>query len=217
MALQIEQFLVGGFDKNFSYVLYCDVTKEACIIDPSGNFALIEQRIVELEVDVVAILLTHTHADHVDALGVAQARFLVPVFVHEKGVTAVSADMIQPVVDGNEIELGDDVIAVVHTPGHSEDSVGYVCTSATNQLWLIAGDTVFIDGCGRTDDAGVRDLYNSIQFIKELPPETLIWPGHNYGPVPVDTLANQLLTNRFLRATNFTDFCIERLGYTINT
>jgi len=217
MALRVEQILVGGFDQNFSYIVYCDVTKQTFVVDPSGAFELVLQVIADLQVEVVAILLTHTHQDHMDALAVAQEQFLVPVFVHEQGVAAVPAQSMEPLIDGNELELGQEKITVVHTPGHSPDAICLFFTSADNQPILIAGDTLFIDGCGRTNEAEVSALYNSIQFIKSLPPETLILPGHNYGPVAADTLSSQLLTNRFLQASSFADFCVERLGYTVNT
>jgi glyoxylase-like metal-dependent hydrolase (beta-lactamase superfamily II) len=82
---------------------------------------------------------------------------------------------------------------------------------------LISGDTLFVDGCGRTDDYMVRDLYVSLQLLKRLPPETMILPGHNYGSVTTDTLSSQLLSNRFLLPTTFAAFCRERLGYTMGT
>jgi len=217
MALQIAQTLVEGFDENISYLIYCDVSKEAIIIDPSGTFALVEEKITQLQLQVVAVLLTHTHADHVDALNTALGIFPVPVFVHEKGVSLITAEQIQPIVDGNEIELGEGIISLFYTPGHSEDSICALFASVGDQPILITGDTLFIDGCGRTTDGEAFDLYNSLQFIKSLPGETVIYPGHNYGPVVVDTLSSQLLTNRFLQAQTFSDFCLERLGYTINT
>jgi glyoxylase-like metal-dependent hydrolase (beta-lactamase superfamily II) len=217
MALQVEQIFVSGFDENFSYVVYSVDTQEAFIVDPSGNFELVLERIAALQLNVAGILLTHTHADHMDALNSAIKQFPVPIFVHDAGISVVGAEGVQSMIDADEIELGNDLITVVHTPGHSEDSVCFLFTIGDEQPVLISGDTLFIDGCGKTDDQMVFDLYNSIQFLKRLPPETVVLPGHNYGPVATDTLTNQLLTNRFLHPNNFDTFCIERLGYAVDT
>jgi glyoxylase-like metal-dependent hydrolase (beta-lactamase superfamily II) len=129
----------------------------------------------------------------------------------------VLVDAAQLITGGIEIELGNQVITVLHTPGHSEDSVCFSFTAVDNQPVLISGDTLFIDGCGRTNDHMITDLYDSIQSLKQLPSETVVLPGHNYGPVPSDTLAHQLRSNRFLLPVTFAGFCAERLGYTVDT
>lgn len=215
MALQVQQILVGGFDDNFSYIIYSDGTHEACIVDPSGNFDLVLKKVTELQMDVVGILITHTHHDHIDALASAVEQCKAPVFVHEAGVARVRFGTVQPVSHGTEIELDNQIITVLHTPGHSEDSVCFSFSSIGQQPVLISGDTLFIDGCGRTNDRMIADLYESIQLIKRLPAETLVLPGHNYGSVVADTLSNQLHSNRFLLPESFAAFCVERLGYTI--
>lgn len=217
MALHVTQVSVVGLDNNFSYIVHCDSTKEALLVDPSGDFARVAEQVQQLQVTVVGILITHTHRDHIDALTAALELFPAAVFVHETGVESIVAQAVQPLVDGNEIELGDSVITVLHTPGHSPDAVCYFFATTTGQPVLISGDTLFIDGCGRTNDQMVGALYDSLQLLKTLPSDTVVFPGHDYGPVPADTLANQLLTNRFLQATTLPDFCMERLGYTVDT
>jgi glyoxylase-like metal-dependent hydrolase (beta-lactamase superfamily II) len=217
MALHIEQILVGGFDENFSYIIHCDDAHQALVVDPSGDFSLLQGHISRLQLEVVGILLTHTHRDHIDALAQAVEEFQAPVFVHEAGATTVPAGDVQIVSDGAEIELGEHLVQVLHTPGHSPDSICFWCPTAVKQPQLISGDTLFIDGCGRTNDDMVAQLYRSLQSLKRLPGETLVLPGHNYGPVAADTLSQQLQSNRFLVAETFPAFCVERLGYTIDT
>jgi glyoxylase-like metal-dependent hydrolase (beta-lactamase superfamily II) len=79
----------------------------------------------------------------------------------------------------------------------------------------LAGDTLFIDGCGRCDlpDSDVNAMYESIHGrLMNLPDETIIYPGHNYGPKPSDTLENQKRTNRFMVAGSKEAFVRERMG-----
>ena len=80
---------------------------------------------------------------------------------------------------------------------------------------LIAGDTLFIDGCGRCDLPGgdAKVMYNSLyNILLKLPDETIIYPGHNYGPVPSDTLRHQKQTNPYLQAGSLSEFLGERMG-----
>jgi glyoxylase-like metal-dependent hydrolase (beta-lactamase superfamily II) len=112
--------------------------------------------------------------------------------------------------DGDQLELGALHFNVLHTPGHSPGGQCFLCENH-----LIAGDTLFIDGCGRCDLTGsdVEAMYHSIHGkLMALPDDTIIYPGHNYGPTPTDTLGNQKRTNRFLRATGKDDFIRERMG-----
>ena len=83
-----------------------------------------------------------------------------------------------------------------------------------NAPYLITGDTLFVNGCGRADikGANVNDLYQSLQKIKMLPKDTQIFPGHDYGDVKTDVLQSQLENNRFLKVSNRESFEKLRMG-----
>jgi hydroxyacylglutathione hydrolase len=111
---------------------------------------------------------------------------------------------------GATIPFSGHSIAVLHTPGHSP---GGVCYRLGKQL--ITGDTVFVDGCGRADlpHSDVEQLYMSLfETLWPLPDDTVIYPGHDYGPTPTDTWGNQKKTNRFLQSETREVFLRKRKG-----
>ena len=108
------------------------------------------------------------------------------------------------------MELGELTFDVFHTPGHSP---GGVCFKYGDDM--IVGDTLFVDGCGRCDlpQSDVNAMYDSIHgVLMKLPDSTVIYPGHNYGPTPTDTIGNQKKTNRFMLAATREAFIKERMG-----
>lgn len=215
MALSVTQIRVGGFDENLAYVVANLATAEALIVDPSGDFPKLQAELERQDLSVVGILLTHTHPDHQDALTTALAAYPVPVFVHETGVGRVRAGAVSPVRDGDVIELGGEPITVVFTPGHNPDSVCYSFAGLRGVPQLITGDTLFVRGCGRTTEEGVRELYDSLQRLQALPPETVVYPGHDYGPTLTSTIGRECTENKYLLAEDFPTFAQRRLGYTV--
>ena len=99
---------------------------------------------------------------------------------------------------------------ILHTPGHTP---GCQCFLAQGQL--ISGDTLFIDGVGRCDLPGgdPKVMYASLSnILMKLPDETIVYPGHNYGPTPTDTIGRQKQTNPYLQCSNLNEFLVERMG-----
>jgi len=92
----------------------------------------------------------------------------------------------------------------LHTPGHTTDSM---CILVDDKA-LLTGDTLFIGNCGRTDLVGGSDsdMYASLQRLKSMGRDILIYPGHHYGEKPWDTLENQMKNNLALRARTFQEF-----------
>lgn len=216
MALSVLQVAVGGFDDNFSYLILDDVTKQAFVVDPSGSYDMLREQIIESGAQIAGILLTHTHQDHQDALPETLVDFDVPVYVEESGAARVLVTAeISVLHDGDTLSLGESTFLVMATPGHISDAVCFYIekeVSESGAPLLITGDTLFVEGCGRTNRDDVEVLYHSLQRIAELPDETMIYPGHDYGPTPTSTLAHEKTHNRFYQARDLMAFIKERLG-----
>ena len=204
---------------NYCYLVGSRRAGEAFLVDPAWEpQGLVD--IVEAEgLKLAGILATHYHPDHVggnifglDVRGVAEIleRTSVPVHLHRSEVegfckvTGVPSASVVAHDDGDELEVGDVRIRFIHTPGHTP---GGMCLLVADRL--LSGDTLFIQGCGRVDLPGgnSRQLYESLtQVLAKLPPETRIFPGHNYGGTPVSTMGEELETNRFLQASSFEEW-----------
>jgi glyoxylase-like metal-dependent hydrolase (beta-lactamase superfamily II) len=133
---------------------------------------------------IVAIVNTHRHADHI--AGSAQLKRLTGarIYMHPLDADACPETDVH-LSDGDTLEVGRIVFQVVHTPGHTP---GGICLSAEGQLFT--GDTLFVGDSGRTDlPGGDRPtLAASIRRLMTLPENTVVWPGHDYGPTPSSTL-----------------------------
>jgi sulfur dioxygenase len=175
----------------FTYLLADPVTREALLIDPVveevGTYVALLR---ELDLTLVYTLETHVHADHVTAGSVLRERL--------GSKTVVQADAGAPCADvrvrqGDRIRLGSVDLEVRQTPGHTDGCVAYVGADR-----VFTGDALLIGGCGRTDfqqgDAGT--LYDSLhREIFTLPPDTLVYPGHDYKGRTVSTVKEELANN----------------------
>jgi glyoxylase-like metal-dependent hydrolase (beta-lactamase superfamily II) len=174
-----------------TYVLADADSSQAIIIDP------VAERL-ERDLGVLAqhglslrwILETHVHADHVTSASALAQRTGAEVAVPLECGVQVDARLLQ---DGDVVAFGSQSLAVIHTPGHTAGSSCYLWSTAT-ALHLFTGDTLLIEGCGRTDfqsgDAGT--LYDSIVgklFV--LPAATIVWPGHDYKGRTHSTIARE--------------------------
>lgn len=216
MSLNVAQISVGGYDKNFSYVIYDEETQNAAIVDPSGYLEKVMQLVEDKGLDLTGVLLTHTHHDHFDKLDELLQHYSIPVYLHKAGLNKVfSPSAIYPVRDRETLLIGSSQITVLHTPGHSEDSICLVIdkNNAADEIpKVITGDTLFVGGCGRVGKDDVQYLYNSLIRLKGLPAETIIYPGHDYGESKNATLAEEKLNNKYLVAKDFETFKKLRLG-----
>ncbi len=171
----------------YTYIVADPATREAAIIDSVKSQVERDIQVMEeMGVKPRYALETHVHADHVTGAGELRERLGVKVGVHKDG-GAECADL--QLDDGDEIRLGDSVIRVLHTPGHTNGDVSYLIDGA-----VFTGDALLIRGCGRTDfqqgDAG--RLYDSITGkLFTLPDETLVYPGHDYRGLTVSTIGEE--------------------------
>ncbi|MBN2076503.1 MAG: MBL fold metallo-hydrolase [Dehalococcoidales bacterium] len=175
--IQIEKLSLGPFGTN-TYIITCLKTKASAVIDAPGD----AEKVIEAvkDTNVKYILMTHNHMDHTDAMAELRSALGVPIAAHEAdaGRMPVKPDMF--LNDGDILSVGNLEIRVIHTPGHT---LGGICFYTGN--YLLAGDTIFKDGPGRTNSpAALRQVIESITGkIFTLPDDTQIFPGHGDSAV----------------------------------
>lgn len=219
MSLQITQYRVGGFDDNCSYLVRDITQKTAAVVDPTGDMRTLFADLEAAELSVTAIWLTHSHFDHYDRAEAITERYgAVPIYVHEAGMKTVAEAVpnpVKPLTDDDALPVDADgpAVRVLHTPGHSADGVCFFYPATDDAApQLISGDTLFVRGCGRTTPDAARTLYETLQRLKQLPGETVVYPGHDYGPTATSTLEEECNHNRFLRASDYESFYAERFS-----
>ncbi len=204
---------------NFMYVLGDPDSREAMIVDPAWDVANLLDLATEDDYRVTGALVTHYHPDHVggdlfgfQVQGLAELleHTAVPIYVnkHEaagiKVVTGVGDGDLRKVDDGDTVMLGGREVRFLHTPGHTP---GSQCFLVGNRL--VAGDTLFVQGCGRVDlPGGDPDaMYHTLTGkLAKLPRETVLYPGHHYGPSPTSTIGEELQQNHYLRVRSLEEW-----------
>lgn len=194
----IHQMELGPM-QNYTYFVGDSLTKEVAVIDPGWEADSIIRQAESRGLKIVAVLLTHGHPDHVDALGDLIAAYNVPTYIssEEAGYFRPDVKELKNIEDGDKIKIGEVRIGCIHTPGHTP---GGMCFLVEGNLFT--GDTLFLDGCGRVDLPGgdADALMDSIQNrIMKLPDETVIYPGHRYHPLTSETIGNQKKTNPYMQ------------------
>ena len=191
------QLSVGGFDHNFSYAVG---DGETALIDPTGAWQVISDALSENGMSTVRyILLTHGHCDHMEELETSKRTFPEAEVCGHPGNRAVSRKL----ADGETLPLGTSSIEVLFTPGHSADSVCYLCDNSA----LFTGDTLFVDCVGFARKP--ESLYSSLRRISKLPGNVTVYPGHDYGRVPFRTLAEEKRENPYLGLPTLEEFKIQ--------
>jgi hydroxyacylglutathione hydrolase len=210
-SLFVQQMKLGSMD-NFIYIIADKITKEAAILDPSWDIPAIINKVDELDFKITAILISHDHPDHTNGVEELLKSFDVPIYIsaYEPMLFFPELSNIIKTKDNDIINVGSLEIKCIHTPGHTP---GCQCFFIDSNLFT--GDTLFVNACGRCDLPGSSPdkMYDSIQKIKELPDETIIYPGHNYAVKKWDTLANQKLTNIYMKSESKTEFLKNRMGF----
>ena len=185
--------------KSFASNTYLLVSgNSAIVVDPSVSVNAIEKELQNQNASLIGVILTHGHFDHIISIDTIRERFNVPVYVHEKDACMLTdgklngfyiffnrdcvhnpADIL--FADGDEISIGNEIIKVLHTPGHSLGSSCFIFNNEENKTSIITGDTLFANGVGRTDLHGgnLRELINSIKKISTYDKASQIYPGHD--------------------------------------
>ena len=197
----------GGYDDNFQYLLTCLQSRAQVSIDAALPLDTIRPFI---DGAFVAMLITHTHGDHIAFIDEYLDAFPeLLIIINECSAGRISALNVHPAMDGEQIQIGQLLIDVLHTPGHFPDSCCYKLENV-----IFTGDTLFVGRTGRTISQGSDngELYHSVYSkLLTLPQDTLIYPGHDYGKSPTITIAKNIQISPLLQATNEQDF-IERMA-----
>jgi len=206
----VEQMRVGPMAV-FTYIVGCEASKEGLIIDPAGSEGRILARAHEMGLTIRYVVNTHGHADHTCGNRKVLAETGADLVVHHKDADEIlrglnraftlfmgkrpSPKAHKQVNDGDVIGLGKTGLNVIHTPGHTP---GSICLYGEGNLFT--GDTLFVGAVGRTDLKGgsFEVLLDSLRKLLTLPPDTRVWPGHDYGEAAVSTLANERETNPYM-------------------
>lgn len=204
--VKVKKIISGRIEAN-CYIVYDTDTKKAAIIDPGEDGEKIIREIENGGFIPEMLINTHGHYDHVLSDELIRKKFNIPLAAHKYEVDmladpyrnasamfgtpeSITAPEIQ-LTDGQKVKLSFTEFTVIHTPGHTK---GGICLDFGN--FLITGDTLFAGTIGRTDFPGssYEEMMNSLEKIKKLDPEIIIYPGHGSST----TLANELRRNPFL-------------------
>ena len=195
----VHQILVGNM-QNFTYIVEDDDTNEGIVIDPSWDLDKVQEIITRKNIEIKYIVNTHHHFDHtlgnqsmVDFTG-------AQIIQHEN--SELQKDI--SVKDNDVIRFGNSELKVLHTPGHSKDSI---CLIGDGKIF--SGDTLFVGTCGRIDLPGgsAKELFHSFfDVLYGLDNNLVLYSGHNYGLTPISTIGNEKNTNLVLQKRTEEEF-----------
>jgi len=189
---------------NFSYIIYCQKTKSAALVDPSFDAAKALEFITEDKLKLLYLINTHHHSDHTgDNQSVINSQSC-ELIISSLANPRFSFGNVRKVIDSEILSIGEANLKFIHTPGHTQDGICII----VNDEALITGDTLFIGDCGRCDLPGsnIAKMFESLQKIKSLPDHLIVYPGHDYGDKPYDTLGSQKRINKTLLAKTLGEF-----------
>jgi hydroxyacylglutathione hydrolase len=178
---------------NFVYLIGDRSSRETLVIDPAYAVSEILDIAKQDDMKVIGALATHYHADHVGGSmmgmnieGAARLLQLTDIPIHIQTdeapwiqrTTGIQQDSLQLHTSGDKVPVGEIEVTLLHTPGHTP---GSQCFLVNNML--VAGDTLFLEGCGRTDLPGSNpeQMYESLQLLGKLDDDVIVYPGHQYS------------------------------------
>jgi len=192
-----QQIRAGG-DRNFGYIIADEDSREAAIVDPSYAPEEFIRIAKEKGLKIVYIINTHAHGDHTSGSSAIKKHTKAKIVMH-----SLAAGGDKSVEDGDILKLGQMEMKIIHTPGHTPDSI---CILAENKL--VTGDTLFVGKIGgtNTDDAAKIEYDSLFNKLMKLDDTIEVYPGHDYGVAPASTIGNERETNPFLLRKDFKDF-----------
>ena len=210
--IYFKQIEIGPM-QNFAYLIGDPETREALVIDAAWDIPALVNVAQEDGYTISKALVTHYHQDHLGGefsghhiQGAAELleQVKAKVYIHKaeaeflNRIAGLSDSDLVKVEGGDTTTVGNIEVTFIHTPGHTPGSQCFLIGHN-----LVAGDTLFINSCGRIDLPGSspEDMYYSLQTLSKLVDETRLFPGHNYSGQPSDTLGNQKKHNMYLHLT----------------
>lgn len=200
----VHQVPVGNM-QNFTYVLEDEGTSEGIIIDPSWDLDEIMRIVQKNNLKIKFIVNTHHHFDHTIGNETMHQETGAPIVQYK--TSTIKHDI--EVSDGDVIKFGESELLVIHTPGHSKDSM---CLVGDGKIF--SGDTLFVGTCGRVDLPGgdAKELYHSlVNILSKMDDSLVMYPGHNYGSSPSSTLGLQKKMNFVMQPRTEAEF-LEIMG-----
>jgi hydroxyacylglutathione hydrolase len=186
---------------NFSYLIADEKSKEAAVVDSSFNATQIINNIKTSNFRLKYIINTHDHSDH--TAGNPELCSIFGAKIVAQKLSKAKFDI--PVENGDVLTLGKVQIKVIHTPGHTPESI---CLLIDNKK-LLTGDTLFVGECGRTDLPGgnSKNMYDSLfNKLSKLNDAIEVYPGHDYGAKPHSTIGQEKKTNYTLQPRSIEKF-----------
>ena len=211
MALYVRQLKLGPME-NFVYLVGAEGARETAIVDPAWDVEAAQEAAEADGRSLTHALVSHHHFDHVNGLPQLFALGGIRVFAHRSDVPKLAPELqreVTPLAAGDPVEVGPLRVVAMHTPGHTP---GSTCWHAGEGLF--AGDTVFVNACGRCDLAGgdPEQMFQSLKRVSELPGDVRLFPGHDYGDVPISSVARERERNPyFQKLASLTDFVAYRM------
>ena len=188
-VLIVRQLRVGTM-ANFVNLVVEEESREALVVDSGWETLPIRRAAEEAGARVKYVVATHEHFDHVSTIDELSGALGAEVVAHER--SPIRCDV--RVADGAELALGRGGARVLHTPGHTEDSICLYDGSG-----VFTGDTLFVGTIGRFERSKAEAVYRSLyEVILRLPGETEMYPGHDYGEVPHRPLGEERRSNPYL-------------------
>ena len=199
---------------NFVYLIGDTQTRECIIVDPAYAVHEIAEIVEADDMNLVGALGTHYHPDHVggkmmgwniEGISSLLERNEIPIHIQKSEMewvtktTGVSSTHLTAHEGGDVVQVGEIAITLLHTPGHTPGSQCFLVDGK-----LVSGDTLFLEGCGRTDLPGSNpeNMYDSLNMLATLPNDTIVYPGHRYSDPAFLAMGQVRETNYVFKPTS---------------
>ena len=198
---------------NFVYIIGCEETRQAAVVDPAWDVPSLIETARQLEVTLSHILLTHAHPDHTNGLQDLFDATNADIYLHTEELVYIKKvatfyrmpldfvdrrpEKIRAIADNEVFFIGKMAVRALHTPGHTP---GSLCFLVGNKL--LSGDTLFVGACGRVDTPGgdpEKMWFSLNRKLRSLEDDIVVYPGHSYGDRSRSTIGEEKRTNPYMQ------------------